>query len=469
MNSRSVFHGARLLTMCAAAGAFFLLVQPGKSLASSGGGDGGSAYGDPTTSGWDDGVVRQNWSSSATRKPVKRVQRKKPRKIRKTTKPRKKPNDTQTVRRYTSPGLSPRLPIYSANEIVIAFDPATPDQVIDQVAADYGVQRLDDAEIALLEARIVKFRFNGPPVPQTVLDMDADPRTLFGQFNYLYGVAATAGLQYAVAKMGVDRAHATARGDGVKVAVIDSGVARNHPALAGAVLDEFDPLGKALLRADGHGTAVASIVAARNGMTGVAPGATVLSVRAFGAVEKGAVATGDTYSLLRGVDWAVDRGARVLNLSFAGPKDDAFERILFRAYESGVVSVAAAGNLGPDAPPAYPGAYDMVIAASATDDRDRIYKFANQGEYVVISAPGVEILTAGGRNGYGFNSGTSMAAAHITGAIALILQKLPDLSPDGVMATLQAAARDVGAAGRDPAFGFGILDASTALGVVATQ
>ncbi|MEM7429905.1 MAG: S8 family serine peptidase [Pseudomonadota bacterium] len=173
---------------------------------------------------------------------------------------------------------------------------------------------------------------------------------------------------------------------------------------------------------------------------------------------------GETFHLLRGLDWAAGNGAKVVNLSFAGPRDPLMERALRAAEEQGIVAVAAAGNRGPRAKPAYPAAYDDVIAVTATDQRDRLYRRSNRGDYIHIAAPGVNIFSASGKKGYRFRSGTSMATAYVSGAAAILLQRKPDLTPADIATRLAATAQDLGVEGRDRQFGHGLLNVLKAAG-----
>ena len=166
---------------------------------------------------------------------------------------------------------------------------------------------------------------------------------------------------------------------------------------------------------------------------------------------------------MKGIDYAVGKGARILNLSFAGPRDRLLGNAISAAAAQGVVIVAAAGNKGPKAPPAYPGAYAEVIAATAIDAKDQLYSQANRGDYIAIAAPGVDVLAAAGRKGYRLNSGTSMAAAYISGSIALMMQNSPDLDSNTAIARLAASAKDLGDEGKDAKYGHGLIDVAKAV------
>ena len=128
-----------------------------------------------------------------------------------------------------------------------------------------------------------------------------------------------------------------------------------------------------------------------------------------------------------------------------------------------VIMVAAAGNGGADARPAFPAAYAGVIAVTAIDADDRLYEMANRGSYIAIAAPGVDILVAGGGHAHQFESGTSFAAAHVSGIIALMLELDPDMPADAVLQALVAGATDLGDPGPDHLFGAGRINAAATL------
>jgi subtilisin family serine protease len=127
------------------------------------------------------------------------------------------------------------------------------------------------------------------------------------------------------------------------------------------------------------------------------------------------------------------------------------------------VVVAAAGNGGADAPPAYPAAYDDVLAVTATDSADSLYAQANQGTYIDIAAPGVDVLSPSLDSAYSMTSGTSFAAAHVSGVVALMLSRNPGMKPADIRRALKAGAADLGKPGIDAEFGAGLVDALSAL------
>jgi subtilisin family serine protease len=131
--------------------------------------------------------------------------------------------------------------------------------------------------------------------------------------------------------------------------------------------------------------------------------------------------------------------------------------------QKGLVLVAAAGNDGPRAAPEYPAAYPEVIAVTATDVDDHLLNVANHGSYVAVAAPGVDIFVAAPNGGYDFTTGTSVATAHVSGLVALLIERNPKLTPDAIQAILMQTAKDLGPKGRDDEFGAGLVDAYDAL------
>ena len=202
---------------------------------------------------------------------------------------------------------------------------------------------------------------------------------------------------------------------------------------------------------------MAGAIAAQGRLVGVAPGARLLVYTAFSANAAGP----STFAIVKGVDWAVEQRAQVINMSFAGPRSRVVEIALKSAYDNQVVLVAAVGNSGPDSPPLYPGADPNVIAVSATDDDDEIYAGATRGLHIALSAPGVNVLAPAPEAGYQLTTGTSIAAAHVTGVVALLLQSNPALKPQDIRRILTITAKKLRANPKD--VGAGLVDPAEAL------
>jgi subtilisin family serine protease len=247
------------------------------------------------------------------------------------------------------------------------------------------------------------------------------------------------------------------RATDIPVAVIDSEIDASHPDLEGTVIDRFDATGVEE-KPHSHGTGMAGAIASHRRLLGTAPGARLLAIRAFSTQAASTQST--TFTILKGLDHAVNNGVRIVNMSFAGPRDPTIERALAAAYDRGVVLIAAAGNAGPKSPPLFPAADKHVIAVTATDIDDKLFTGANRGNYIAVAAPGVDILVPAPEGTYQMTTGTSVATAHVSGIVALMLERNPSLTPADVRRILTASAKRLGP---NDQFGSGLIDPGPAL------
>lgn len=288
-------------------------------------------------------------------------------------------------------------------------------------------------------------------------------------------VAATDPLrseQWALGNLGIESAWTRSRGAQVDIAVIDTGVAATHPDLRGKVCSGVAYLGgngvaqtgKGATDPHGHGTHVAGIAAASAGdgvgIAGVAPDARIMAIRVMDAQGRG-----HTADVARGITWAVDHGAEVINLSLGGPDTPSMRIAVEYALSNGVVVVAAAGNDGAGLnDPSYPAAYDGAIAVASYDRNGTVSSFSTRGAYVDVAAPGSWILSTLNTGSWGRMSGTSMATPHVAGIAALLIAQQPNRTPAQVRERLESTAVDAGDPGPDPAYGVGRVRPVAALG-----
>lgn len=357
-----------------------------------------------------------------------------------------------------------------ARQILVLVDQNRPSSVGLDLARSYDLQRLSSRPIALLGARAELFRIRGSRSDTAVLAaLQRDGRIRSAQFNRRYfhtgdfarQVATVP--QYGPRNVHLSEAHQLALGRKVMIAVINSAVDTTHPDLKGAVARSFDAAGSRQSAPDFHGTAVAGIIRSRGIVEGIAPQAEIMAVRAFWTKHARALPETNTDVLLSAIDWAVGNGARILNMSFVGPRDAALEALLETARKRRIVMVAAAGNAGPEAAPAYPAAYPGVIAVTAVDEKDRRYRHSNRGSYIAVAAPGVDVLAPVERGGHSYLSGTSFAAAYVSGIAALLLERDPNLDAQSLGALIAAGADDLGPVGRDDDYGAGRINAFRSL------
>lgn len=257
-------------------------------------------------------------------------------------------------------------------------------------------------------------------------------------------------------RIGIDQAWAAAQGaDGVVVAIVDSGVDRYHPDLAGQVVAGFNTYDKSGNSADqfGHGTKVA-------GLAALARRSPIMPVRVTDRAGRSTAA-----SISKGIVWAVDHGARVVNVSLDGVlRSEAIRAAAQYAHEHGALVVAPAGNCGCIDPAAET---PFVLSVAATDQADAVASFSSGGAYVDVAAPGVGIATTGM---YGLSvrdSGTSLASGIVAGVAALMFSVNPALTPAIVTRLLETTALNPGGTGRDAWFGHGRIDAAAAVRAAA--
>jgi subtilisin family serine protease len=342
------------------------------------------------------------------------------------------------------------------------------------LAARLGVTPIGSQRLAFLDSTIFHFRLGDGGRLNDIISAFENEGIGFAQPNYLFALQDDAVVdqrqpasdvpQYVVAKLRLTEAHRMAVGTGVTVAVIDSPIDAAHPELRGSIVNANEALGQP----DEHGTGMAGAIAAHGKLLGVAPQARILAIRAF-ATNVHAPRTATTRDIIGGINRAISSGARIINMSFAGPYDPALQVALRKAHDKGVLLIAAAGNLGPTSPPLYPAADENVLAVTAVDHNDALLPVANRGPHIALAAPGVDVLEATPRARYAFDTGTSIAAAHVSGAAALLLQRDPEMDVATLEAILISTARHLGQSGRNSEFGSGLVDPYRALSTVAAK
>jgi type VII secretion-associated serine protease mycosin len=265
--------------------------------------------------------------------------------------------------------------------------------------------------------------------------------------------------------LNVAKAHEISKGEGVTVAVIDTGVSP-HPDLRGNLLVGKDVAGGGTGDGrqdhDSHGTGMAGLIAAHGGgratgALGIAPKAKILPVR-----DRTPTSRGNSDNLAAGIEWAVSHGAQVINISSSAGPTSRLRNAVKSALDADVVVVAGAGNR-----PAYaigfPAYLDGVLTVGASDRTGELADISVTGKQVALVAPGVDIYSTGSEGKYRKGTGTSPATAIVSGAAALVRSRYPQLSAKEVVHRLTATATDKGPPGRDEEYGYGVLNLVAAL------
>ncbi len=334
-----------------------------------------------------------------------------------------------------------------------------------------GFTVLDRTDIQLLGSELVRLRIppNMPPEAARDLVIDAAPQST-ADFVHYYRPgqeAECAGSHCAAAGLigwPTNTGLPAGCGGNVTIGLIDTAINPAHAAFANGRVEVlrlsdhgFPESGRQ------HGTAVAALLVggADSRTPGLLPHARLIAVDAFHRGDRQDDRS-DVYDLLRALDLLSVRGVQVTNMSLSGPANALLEQFVLKLSEGGMVIVAAAGNGGPKAGPAYPAAYAEVIAVTAVDRMKRPYRRAGRGEHIDLAAPGVEVWTAASVSGARRKTGTSFAAPFVAAAAALMKSANSSATAADIHDALGKSAEDLGAPGKDAVFGWGLLNARAA-------
>jgi subtilisin family serine protease len=360
---------------------------------------------------------------------------------------------------------------FVSTEMVFHVGPNVSRQTVDATAARLGVTVVGAQTSGITGGTL--YHFSLPPgrqVSDVVRSLESE-RVGIPSPNYVYRIvqdtasdtSSSAGTpeQYTIEKLQLAEVHKVATGRNVLVAVIDSKVDAKHPDLADAIVEHYDAVGRQE-QAHSHGTGMAGAIASHRKLLGIAPGARILAVHAFSTSSRQSPEA-TTRQIIAGIEWAINKGARVINMSFAGPYDPMIQLAMRNAAAKGVILIAASGNMGAKSPPLYPAADPHVIAVTATDDSDSLFTQAVRGPHVAVAAPGVDVVVPAPDDTYQLTTGTSVAAAHVSGVAALLLERHPSVDARTVLEVLTTSARNLNPKGRDDLYGWGLIDPSAAL------
>ncbi|MGR6856969.1 S8 family serine peptidase [Bacillus halotolerans] len=306
--------------------------------------------------------------------------------------------------------------------------------------------------------------------PETVKEFKQDPDILYVENNVTFTAADNTDLkvlsenadtsdnfeQWNLEPIQVKQAWKEGlTGKNVKIAVIDSGISP-HDDLS--ISGGYSAVSYTSSYKDdnGHGTHVAGIIGAKHngyGIDGIAPEAQIYAVKALD--QNG---SGDLQGLLKGIDWSIANGMDIVNMSLGTSSDSQIlHDAMDKAYEKGVLLVAASGNEGNGKPVNYPAAYSSVVAVSATDQHNQLAAFSTTGNQVEFSAPGTDITSTYLHQYYATGSGTSQATPHAAAMFALLKQRDPGNTNVQLRALMQKNIVDLGMTGRDQQFGYGLI------------
>lgn len=323
-----------------------------------------------------------------------------------------------------------------------------------KLAREYGLELVDEWPIEMLDVHCVVYRVPLEYDTHEVLKrLSEDSRIDSAQPMQLFEVLAQRRyndphfpLQHGLQAMQVPEAHEWGQGKGVLVAVIDTGVDVDHPDLAGrvSIAENFVDDDTVGFTRDAHGTAVAGVIASRPnngiGIVGVAPSVHLLALKACWQEASGSSpAICSSFTLAKAISFAAARSADLLNLSLSGPSDPLLGALLRKAISRGIVVVSAVPENATDGT-GFPASLDGVIAVRSSGDSAPIRAGAN----LTLAAPGADVLTTQPQGSYDFMSGSSLAAAHVSGVAALLLEQRPRLAQPSLRELLEATSNPSG-------------------------
>ena len=362
---------------------------------------------------------------------------------------------------------------YAAGELIVTYKEGASERKIGQIKQE--AKAAVEEEIPEIDLQVLEFpalkneRAQG--IRERILEqkkkaLEKDPAVESVDYNYVRTGSYIPGdpkfrLQWGLRKSGFEKAWNSTRGRGVKVALVDSGVHRNHVDLRRKVVAQWDfhNNNRTIEDLNGHGTHVAGIMAARagngRGVVGGCPGCRIIVAK---ALDKNLY--GYDSNVIKGILWSARQDARVINLSLGSTaRSDAIKKAIKRAQSKGAVVVAAGGNYG-NGTLVYPAAYRGVIGVSHTDRYDRRVFDASYGGWIDVAAPGYDILsTVPGE--YGYKNGSSMAAPHVSALAGLLASQ--NFGPGNIQKRILRSAQDLGPRGRDRYYGYGRIRADLAV------
>jgi pentapeptide MXKDX repeat protein len=360
---------------------------------------------------------------------------------------------------------------FVSSEMVFHVGPNVSRAAVDAQAKRLGLTIVGAQQSGITGGTL--YQFGLPPgrqVSDVVRSLEAE-RVGIASPNYVYRIvqdtasetSSATGTpdQYTVEKLNLAEVHKVATGRDVLVAVIDSKVDASHPDIAGAIVEDFDAVGRPE-QAHSHGTGMTGAIASHRKLLGIAPNARILAVHAFSTTSRQSPEA-TTRQIIAGIEWAINKGARIINMSFAGPYDPMIQLAMRNAAAKGVILIAASGNMGAKSPPLYPAADPNVIAVTATDESDTLFAQAVRGPHLAVAAPGVDVVVPAPADTYQLTTGTSVAAAHVSGVAALLLERYPTVNAATVLEVLTSTARNLSDKGRDDLYGWGLIDPAAAL------
>ena len=355
---------------------------------------------------------------------------------------------------------------YRKNELLILYDAQQSSRFAEDILQRYRLTQKRSDELNSIRTKMLTVATNGQDPKALVDSINKKEEKVEANLSSLFFTATTTSTKpspvgYPLDLTGIAQAHQFTKGAGVKIGMVDTPIDILHRSLDNSKVRRVELIPAGDANNQKHGTAIAGVLIGQNPRIGIAPEASLYAVSAFSADPKNPNDRSSTAGLVaKAIDLCIQENVDILNLSFAGKSDPLVQKMIQRAINNRIIVVSSAGNGGPTAEPAYPAAIEDVLAVTAVDEQESLFGRANRGSYIDLAAPGVNIFTTSPAGTFDLATGTSMATAHVTGLIALLLS----MNKQGVTPSLlQQTAIDLGKRGRDNDYGYGLVNVDRAL------
>lgn len=369
----------------------------------------------------------------------------------------------------------PKRSDYAKDEMLLLYDNDKPANFADDLMQHYRLSLKDATNLRSVETTMLTVATHGQDPLDLAATINQEQDDVDAAESNLYYTAAldsvpvtkAVAAAYPFNMTDLQVAQQYTQGRGVRIGMIDTPIDIHNPLLNSDKIQRVELTHHGDYRNMQHGTEVASIIVSKDERIGIAPEASLLAIGAFKATKKPGVRQSTSSLVAKALELAIHEKVDILNLSFAGGQDKVVDKLIQKAIDQGIIVVASAGNGGPKAKPAYPAALQKVLAVTAVDKREKLFGKANRGRYIDLSAPGVSILTAAPGGSYNVSSGTSLASAHVTGFLALMMslnkQGQRPMASDRLVTLLNETAVDLGDKGWDQQYGHGLVNAKRAM------
>jgi len=378
-------------------------------------------------------------------------------------------NPKPKIKPTAVPAPKPQRTNFIKDELLIVY-PKSEAAQIKKLTDKYHLKPTVRVLLSSVNAGLLVAKTNGQNPLNLSKTINAKEKKVEASPNNSFKLAAVSFKKaYSLLETGVSSVHRTTLGQGISICMVDTPVDIFHPSFSNSFIEtedliDFSPDNLNMMA---HGTSVAGVLVSQNRLIGVAPKSRLFAISAFSTTKnRPFTLQGSSANIAKAINSCIMHNVDVINLSFTGGKDRLIEKLISKAIQKGIIVIAAGGNGGHWGSTVYPALIPGVLAATAVDDKKRLFTMANKGRFIDYAAPGVDVLTTAPGGKYILATGTSLSSAHLSGIVALLLS---EKSRQAVEIALTKTAVDLGKPGRDQEYGDGLVSASRALAIIKNK